>query len=118
MKMYCDEAMVLPSSYAVMSEDEMTYTEGGVSAKVKWWGIQINFTGRDAEGIGWALATGSGAAWLAAELHAPTVVGGVAWGVIAAGLSVATAAVGGINWLKKGKGFTYNHSWGGGVWLS
>ena len=78
MEMTYDGSLVMPSSYAVMQEEEMTYVEGGIKASVKWWGITIKFSGRDAEGIGWALATGSGAAWLAAELHAPTVIGGIA----------------------------------------
>ena len=118
MEMCYDGALVMPSNYAVMNEDEMTYVDGGVSARIRWWGIQITLTGRDAEGLCWALGFGSGAAWLAAELHAPTVVGGIAWGVIAASLAVATSAVGGINWLKKGKGFTFNRNWSGIAWIS
>ena len=118
MEMCYGGALVMPSNYAVMSEDEMTYVDGGLKASVKWWGITIKFSKRDAEGLGWALAGGSAAAWLAAELSAPTVVGGIAWGTLAASLALATAAVGGINWLKKGKGFTYNRSWNGLAWIS
>lgn len=29
MKMCCNEALIMPSSYAVMNEEEMTYVEGG-----------------------------------------------------------------------------------------
>lgn len=118
MEMCYDGALVMPSSYAVMNSEEMTYVDGGVSAKVKWWGIQIKFTGRDAEGLAWAFGVGSGAAWLASELSAPTVVGGLAWGAIAASLALATSVVGGINWLKKGRGFTLNRSWNGLAWIS
>lgn len=118
MEMCYDGALVMPSNYTVMSEDEMTYVDGGLKASVKWWGIKIKFSGRDAEGLGWALAAGSAGTWLAAELSSPTVVGGVSFGVIAASLAFAAAAVGGINWLKKGKGFTYNRAWNGCTWIS
>lgn len=30
-----DEVMVMPSSYVVINEEEMTYIEGGVSLKIK-----------------------------------------------------------------------------------
>ncbi len=118
MEMCYDGALVMPSNYAVMSEDEMMYVDGGVKASVKLWGVQIKFTGRDAEGLALALAAGSGATWLAAELGAPTVVGGIGIGAIAAMLTTAAAAVGGINWLKKGKGFNYNILWNGFNWIS
>lgn len=35
MEMCYDGALVMPSSYAVMEQEEMTYVEGGVSLKVK-----------------------------------------------------------------------------------
>ena len=118
MEMCYDGALVMPSNYVVMNDEEMCYLEGGIKASVKLWGVTIKFSGRDAEGLAWALATGSGAAWLAAELGAPSVVGGVGFGVIAAGLATAAGAVGGINWLKKGKGFTFNRAWTGVCWIS
>lgn len=34
MEMCYDGALVMPSSYAVMSEDEMMYVDGGISIKV------------------------------------------------------------------------------------
>lgn len=79
---------------------------------------QIKFSGREAEGLAWALASGSDASWLAAELGAPTVVGGIGFGVLAAGLATAAGAVGGINWLKKGKGFTFKRNWAGCCWIA
>ncbi len=40
MDMCYDGALVLPSSYAVMNEEEMTYTEGGGwSVKTLWYNI-------------------------------------------------------------------------------
>ena len=41
MEMTYDGALVMPSSYAVMQEDEMTYVEGGGSATVKGTAKQI-----------------------------------------------------------------------------
>ncbi len=38
MEMCYDGALVMPSSYAVMSEEEMTYVEGGWYNKYYWWG--------------------------------------------------------------------------------
>ncbi|MEY8425828.1 hypothetical protein AALB52_24770 [Lachnospiraceae bacterium 38-14] len=35
MEMCYDGALVMPSSYAVMSEDEMTYVEGGMSGRTR-----------------------------------------------------------------------------------
>ncbi|MDE6904630.1 MAG: hypothetical protein K2P76_06815 [Lachnospiraceae bacterium] len=35
MEMCYDGALVMPSSYAVMSEDEMTYVEGGGTFRIK-----------------------------------------------------------------------------------
>lgn len=35
MEMCYDGALVMPSSYAVMSEDEMTYVEGGAKGRTK-----------------------------------------------------------------------------------
>ena len=37
MDMCYDGALVLPSSYAVMEQEEMTYTEGG-----KFYGVNLN----------------------------------------------------------------------------
>lgn len=36
MKMCYDGALVMPSSYAVMNEEEMTYVEGGGTITVKF----------------------------------------------------------------------------------
>lgn len=35
MDMYYDGALVMPSNYAVMNEEEMTYVEGGGTVKLK-----------------------------------------------------------------------------------
>ena len=72
MEICYDGALVMPKNYAVVDEEEMTYVDGGVSAKVRWYGVDIHYTSRDLQGFVAACATGGGAAWLAAELHAPT----------------------------------------------
>lgn len=96
MKMYCDEAMVLPSSYAVMSEDEMTYTEGGIA--VRTWMVQggINValgllcggvSGLCAKAAAGAFAKASARRLFAKKLAAKLTAKGIA-------LSVASAASG------------------------
>ena len=43
MEMCYDGALVMPSNYAVMSEDEMTYVEGGVKSRsINWISIPID----------------------------------------------------------------------------
>lgn len=42
MEMCYDGALVIPSNYAVMSEDEMTYVEGGASFSIKVNSVTVN----------------------------------------------------------------------------
>lgn len=51
MEMCYEGALAMPSSYAVMNEEEMTYVEGGVSAKIRWDGVDIKFSARELEGL-------------------------------------------------------------------
>lgn len=44
MEMTYDGMLVMPSSYAVMDEEEMTYAEGGWRIDVKWWGYNVYLT--------------------------------------------------------------------------
>lgn len=44
MEMCYDGALVMPKNYALMNEDEMTYTEGGYYVKSYWWGHYEYFT--------------------------------------------------------------------------
>lgn len=44
MEMCYDGALVMPSNYAVMSEDEMMYVDGGWCVEKKWWGANIYLT--------------------------------------------------------------------------
>ena len=43
-----DGVLVMPREFAVMDEEEMTYVEGGISSKRKWWGIQVVLSGTEA----------------------------------------------------------------------
>ena len=52
--------IAMPSSYVVMNEEEMTYTEGGIDASVRWYGVCIHYTPRDLAGIVAVLGVGSG----------------------------------------------------------
>ena len=118
MEMCYNGALVMPSNYAVVTDNEMEYVEGGLSVKVKWYGIQIRYTSRDLQGMSYALAAGSGASWLAAELHAPTIVGGIAWGVIAAALATSAATYALVDWASKGKGIYSHVTWNGWGWIT
>ena len=94
------------------------YLDGGVSAELQWYGVDIKFSSHDLQGMSAALATGSGAAWLAAELGAPTVVGGITFGTIAAGLATAASAAMLADWASNGNGITYHVLWNGTGWIS
>ena len=109
MEMCYDGALVMPNNYAIVDEEEMTYVDGGASIKPRWYGFDIYLSSDECEGLAWALTTGAGGAWLAAELHAPTIIGGIAWGVIAASLALAAGATGLINWASNGRGIIYHH---------
>jgi len=113
-----DGSLTLPKNYSVMCEEDKMYLEGGVSAELQWYGVDIKFSSHDLQGIAAALATGSGAAWLAAELGAPTVVGGITFGTIAAGLATAAGAAMLADWASNGNGITYHARWNGTGWIS
>lgn len=44
MEMCYDATLVMPSSYAVMEKEEMTYVEGGWCIENKLWGYNIFLT--------------------------------------------------------------------------
>lgn len=56
MEMCYDGALVMPSGYAVMSEDEMEYLEGGISVTKNKAGYKITLSARNCGDIA-ALAT-------------------------------------------------------------
>ena len=67
MVMTYDGALVMPSSYAVMNEEEMTYVEGGI--KIATWvgtavidaAVTVAFGGAATTAVGWLLGKGVGA---------------------------------------------------------
>lgn len=79
MKMcYADGALAMPSNYALMSEEEMTYTEGGYYTKWYWWGKYEYFTHNERKLMVDALAL-AGVATTAASLGVASVtIGAVA----------------------------------------
>ena len=80
MEMCYDGALIMPSSYAVMSEDEMTYMEGGINRTYK--GKQ-----------GWAVA--------AALISAGSILSGMG-GALSATIIKAVLAGGPIAWIIGG----------------
>lgn len=84
MEMCYDGALVMPSNYAVMSEDEMMYVDGGWCVEKKWWGANIYLTHEERRGI----TTGQA-----------VVEGLIAAGLVSAGVGAAIlGAVGTIIW--------------------
>ena len=81
MEMCYDGALVMPSSYAVMSEDEMTYVEGGINKTYK---------GRQ----GWVVA--------AALIAAGGILAGMSTGVSKTIVTSILAAAGPIAWIVCG----------------
>ena len=57
MEMCYDGALVMPSSYAVMDEEEMMYVEGGMKASAKWWGIRITLNSTETNYVSMGLNT-------------------------------------------------------------
>ena len=64
MEMCYDGALVMPSSYAVMNEEEMTYVEGGMKA----WQKAAIIAGVGAAGVGLVVALSYGQIWIGAKI--------------------------------------------------
>ena len=64
MEMCYDGALVMPSNYALMSEDEMTYVEGGMKA----WQKAAIIAGVVAAGVGLVVALSYGQIWIGAKI--------------------------------------------------
>lgn len=50
MKNY-DGTMIMPANYAVVTNEEMTYLDGGVYVTRRWWGSTTTFTKYDCQKI-------------------------------------------------------------------
>ena len=86
MDMCYDGALVLPSSYAVMNEEEMSYTEGGISVSKYSSGklfdtYRVHFTAAECSKIALAYGVISGVASIIGALTGP--IGAIAGGVTA-----------------------------------
>lgn len=81
MEMCYDGAIVMPSSYAEMNEEEMLYLEGGIGATVKWWGIRValNSTETNAVAVGSSIYNYA----LGVAIGIPSAVAGVLVGALA-----------------------------------
>ena len=116
MDMCYDGALVLPSSYAVMNEEEMTYMEGGISVSKYSSGklfdtYRVHFTAAECSKIALAYGVISGVASIIGALTGP--IGAIAGGVTAGACGIAAAvwsyaaSKGGLNTyipiLKSGK---------------
>ena len=51
MDMCYDGTLVMPSSYAVMDEDEMSFTDGGWYVKRTWYGCDIYLTHNERKAV-------------------------------------------------------------------
>ena len=116
MDMCYDGALVLPSSYAVMNEEEMTYMEGGIRVSKYSSGklfdtYRVHFTASECSKIALAYGVISGVASIIGALTGPigAIAGGVTVGAcgIAAAVWSYAASKGGLNTyipiLKSGK---------------
>lgn len=74
MEMCYDGTLVMPSSYAVMDEEEMTYVEGGWCIENKWWGYNIYLTHKERQ----LLSTGQAIAGLATAGVGTAIIGAFA----------------------------------------
>ena len=116
MDMCYDGALVLPSSYAVMNEEEMTYMEGGIKVSKYSSGklfdtYRVHFTAAECSKIALAYGVISGVASIIGALTGP--IGAIAGGVTAGACGIAAAvwsyaaSKGGLNTyspiLKSGK---------------
>lgn len=90
MEMCYDGILMMPNSYAVMDDQEMTYVDGGISYSQNWFGTTFTFTSTECRAI--ALILG-GIATSAAVFSAYMGCIAVGAAVPTFGLSLATAGV-------------------------
>lgn len=51
MEMCYDGALIMQKNYSVVTEDEMTYVDGGWCIENKWWGYNIYLTHKERKNI-------------------------------------------------------------------
>ena len=122
MEMCYDGALVMPSSYAVMNEEEMTYVEGGVrfayisnrAIKSVIYACIFDPIGATLIGIGIKKAVGLLSAKFTAVCTKIGALGGVigsAIGFICGALTAASIATTLVDALWNGKGIAIGWSW-------
>lgn len=50
-----DETIIMPKNYTTLTEEEMTYLDGGVRFEAKWWGYNLYLNHRETQLVctGW-----------------------------------------------------------------
>ena len=112
MDMCYDGALVMPSSYAVMNEEDMTYVEGGMSAKVKWYGIYVHLSNKDVGYITDLCSVGGGASTVLSAV-AKTGVGTKYAAIVAGVLWAGSGAIGITNRIGGYDGVNIRIFWNG-----
>ncbi len=108
MDMCYDGALIMPSNYAVMDEEEMIYVEGGVSVKKTSMGYKVVLSAQDCGDLA-ALAAGGSATMATVS----GVLGATGVGIPAVVVTAVLAGVSGVGsaymWLcSNHKGATIN----------
>jgi len=52
---YNDGTLIMPNNYTILNNEEMTYTDGGLSFQPKWWGYYLYLTNNETKLVctGW-----------------------------------------------------------------
>ena len=117
------QAVAFANKDATSSDSGMAAFNASVDAKKSsrhggvhrhWWGFTFWLDEWATNRLEAAIATGSGAAWVAAELTSWTGIGGLSAGAIAALLALTGGAVWLCDW--NGRGINFEHVWGGPSW--
>lgn len=110
MEMCYDGALVMPSSYAVMSADEMMYVEGGDKPQLKAYGVYWHMTKKQVNTLVKAYNAGAGASALAAfvpNLSTP------AFGLLSAALWAGGGIIDLMHEISGNKGLNLRVLWNG-----
>jgi len=116
MVMTYNEALVMPSNYAVMDEEEMTYVEGGAKPSVMWYGVYWQLSNAQVNRICKACNLGAGAAGVLSTLSAMgvvTAIGSTPAALVSAVLWTYGAALDLMNDLGGNKGLKLRVYWNG-----
>ena len=116
MVMTYDEALVMPSSYALMEQEEMTYVEGGGTPTIQWYGVYWELSNTQVDTICKAANLGAGAAGVLSALSAMgvvTTIGSAPAALVSAALWTYGAGLDLMNHLGGNKGLKLRVYWNG-----